>query len=582
MADINFDFDINAKSAGVDEAAGDLGKMLDTIVATDKEWSKFEAHIKSGGAKGAPLKQLEQQAYTLGQQVGTRLREKGVVFGATVDKMAASSRKAADAHAQHAAGFVGIGSAVDAVHHKVHDFLSFTGALLAFEALKKIGSEVKHLAGEMIHAAESNEKIKLSLELLTSREEAEELLGWVAKIGDKTQFTQQQLEEWSIELLKAGVPLKNIDKFIAAGGDLAARSAHPLEAMSTAMQVLGRAQLKGFVSGKDLLGLGIGERQLRALPQFAGLTAKEIQKKLSEGTFKIADVFKIIAGPDKRLGTEMLRAGELLESKFIHLHERGELFFQNLLDTPGYAKFKEGIGDLITNLDPESPDGRRIFNSLARQFELLGGIASSIDLAGMIAFATEQLEKLELGFLTVLAAFGNEKAEKLIGQMGFRKRLDADTERGRQLNEQVDSTVKGNKLFDEFDEPLVYGPGFQTGETYGEGVEQGTRKALGTHSPSTVFQDIGADVAAGFALGLGAPVGDNVARGAFALPVPQGGRAGVAGASISIDMGGITIQGGTAGADPRAHADAIMAELRQRLPAELATIWDQLVLEEGA
>jgi len=132
------------------------------------------------------------------------------------------------------------------------------GALIAFEAVKRIGEAFIETGKDALRAAADAEQLDLSFRLKLGQEGAEAVLGWVDKIYSKLPFTDDQIKQWDLDLLNAGVSAASLDKFIAAAADVAAKSGNKMEGMSRAVEALKKAQLTGKIDTRELRGLSIG------------------------------------------------------------------------------------------------------------------------------------------------------------------------------------------------------------------------------------------------------------------------------------------------------------------------------------
>jgi hypothetical protein len=590
MADINFEFEIQAKNSGLEDVVDGLAKTLVLLGKADAQWSQFEGHLDTAGAKGkvfgdrlgdmyrkvavqeaaareaagrerdALISQKVRPSTMKGSMAALFDASAGDVKGKRMAGLFSAARGEVDrlrpsiegAHAateklngaatKAGAGFNGIGQAFDNVKHAGHDFLNFAGALLAFEVIKKINHAIHDFAEEALHAAASNESLFNATSLNVGKESAEEIFHWVAKIGDKTEFTQDQLDRWNLQLLQAGVAAEDMDKFIAAGGDLAARSADRVGTMGKALEVLTRGQLRGFVSGKDLLGLGIGVEQLRALPEFAGKSAKAIQKQLGKGNFKIEDVFSIIAGKDNTLGDEMIKASQEMASKMMHLKERPELFLQDLMDSPAWARLSDALGGFLEGLDPRTPSGQRIFRELEDSFTMIADKVSSISVDDVLAM-TEALVVTSKELLEVLEGVAGVFGTIGIGAAETFSKLNPFSDRSEDVKAMLDESKK------------IQGMTFMQRLKHTFGMDDEPDQGSPPPPPGPMSTDAGMSVA---------PPTMQTTVGPLAM---LGG--------ISVNAGPINVQGGD---NPRAQAEEIAGHLETMLIAAL----ERTRAEQGA
>lgn len=563
-----------------------------------------------------------------------------------------ASEKAGEGHKKHAKHAEGLTEALhNLVHRGMEPFIKQAENIAEFEIIRrgmdaileapeKMIEKVAELGEEALKAAAAAERMDLSFKLTLGAEGAENVLGWIDKIASKTEFTDDQLKGWSKELLNAGVKASDLDKFLAAGLDVAAKSPDKLAGMGNAINALTRAQLTGRVEGRALRGLSIGVDELRTLPQFKGLSAKALQAKMEQGSLKKEDLLALIAGPDKQIGDLALKAGLTMEARLKNLQTLPEQFFQRLAESPAYDHLKDTLGGIFDALDPNSPRGERIFDSLDEAFTKIVGVVADIDfdsiastlandvVPGMVAFLdmakevgevfgvigkgvefiSNTIDKIErfTGMTheptraenraadPVSAALADELKERLRRR---RAGLDAPDEgplapgvdrlaaRRRELEKSTAEAVpyeeKGSLFTDimgGFSDPV--GAAVNAGARIGRAVFDGARGPGGidAHSPSKKFAELGEMAADGFAQGFDSDE-------TFAMPparpgqMPAGGG-GAGGVQVSLPAINVTVHGG--GASAREDGQAAGEGLAEAFRGNLIRILEQSQREAGA
>jgi len=480
--------------------------------------------------------------------------------------------------------FEGVGETLGGLKHRIEGALEFTGLALLIEGVHRLAEEFTELAAEAVKAAAAEESLAHAAEFTLGKEGSRDLLEYVGQIADLTPFTKDQLAKWSIELARAGVQAQEIPKFLAAAGDLAARSTDRVGTMGTALEALTRAQLRGIISSKELVRLRIGVDDLQALPEFAGKSALEIQKVLSPtakggANFGIAELFDIIAGKDKVLGDQLEQTGGEVNSLLTHLHERPERFFAELADTEGYQRLKEELSTLLSALDPESPEGRRIFEGLQNIFNAVSEFLGNADIPSLVVALTQTFEEFAYAFLGVLQLFPGtigEAAAKAREELGLKLQVREMEEAGqiRTPNAKEERAIQSRlaAFEDEIDaEDQAAAAGTGVGEAFGGGVDQGVRDKLQIHSPSKVAEGWGENVSAGFTGGLESDA-PSISALAGAIS-PAGGRGGV-----TLNFGPVYVTGH----DAAAQADNFIEQLKRKLTAaDLLDMVEDANLSQG-
>jgi hypothetical protein len=516
---------------------------------------------------------------------------------AALNEIAAAVQKSdtvVKTHAKtHEASWEGIGHSIEGARNKMTEFLEVIGAVAAFEVLEKLIDKFAELGEEIVKSAAHEERLSLSFENLFggNKEGAEEFIGWLDRIAKHTEFTAGQLKTYGAELLKAGIKPEQADKFVAAGLDIAAKSANPQEAMASAMAAFERASLTGRVSARQLIGLGVGVEDLKTLPQFAHMDDDQIRKSLQKGTIGLNDFLTVIAGADGMLGDMGVKASATMEAQITHFKNLPDLFFERLSQSEGFESLKTTFGGILDELDPDSPRGQRIFSSLEIAFNSIATFAEKADLPDLIeavATSVDDLFENLLRIFSLLPGSMGEAARAAADQMALSRGLsESGLDKFESHWKARPKAIEGIGLpvedADQADdaamESLLRGgshgehgaeaAGHKIGAAFGKGHEKGTRAALGTHSPSTVFADIGEDVADGFAIGMARGGG---ARGPeIRIPAPGGGG----NAPITVDVGGVHVH---STGDAHADVEAIAANLE---PAMIRML-ERLRARQGA
>jgi len=530
-------------------------------------------------------------------------------------------------HGEH--GFKGIGHSIDEAKEKWNHFAEFVGAALVFEGLEKVTEKVIELGEEIIHAAAAAERMDLSFDLSMGEEAGRETVEYLERITGKTEFADEQLKGWAKSLVNAGVAAEDLDKNMAAAMDVAAKSPNKLEGMERAIQALTRANLSGAVDMRQLRGLSIGVEQLKTLPKFANLSVKQLKKEMEKGKLTKDDLLAVIAGPDKILGDLGLKAGKTMEARLLHLKSIPEEIFQKLAKTAAWEKLGGVIDRVLEKLDPEGPTGKRIGKAIEDAVSKVSDLIDGIDIEGAIEGIISVFEALEdvagpvlhaitaelegWGYImATIRGHGDEFVDKFAKAQQVRKEREraADVRRTQKeaeesgdfdlLDKAAASGALGerSKRYHEAAEKAgaTTGQGFAAGvqksrgqardktAEMGEDAVGAMRKKLDAHSPSVVFEDLGAMAAAGFAMGVrgGARAVDDAVDGMMRAPAVAPRAAG-AGGGISLTIERVEINSiGSNGEDAYRVGGELARGFTDQLRPLLTSLAEEVAAELGA
>lgn len=527
--------------------------------------------------------------------------------------------KVNDAYHRHRYETEGVGKELREATGRVHEFSEAIGLIVAAEIFEKVTEKVMDLGKELLHSAAAAEKLELNLKLNVGAEGAKEIEEWVDRMGPKTVFTKTQLKQFNVDLASAGVSLKDMDKFIAAAGDVQAKGGDAGSAIDKMM----RAKISGTIGGRELRGLKISVAKIREeLPGFKGMTDEQVHMAIEKKPIKLSDIFRLIADKEGFLGTGMLEEGKTMSARLKNLGELRESYFEKMKNSPAYADLKDTFSNIFEELNPEGPNGKGIFKSLESAFKTVSDTIKTIDfkaigksiredvlpvLADMVSLIKPLLETLQgvLKLYSVIRHPGNA-VDAL--KRGIQENADGNSNKswaGRFVHQitpfsgAIDA-YRAAQRRKEFADPTavwekgVHGgtyheaeeEGEKSGEAIAKGVAKGVKKgghgAKGSgkdlvgdvsdgvvdeaeiQSPSKLFERHGKNIGLGFVKGIrGTSDGINdIMTGMFAIPAPSGGRTlagGGGGISVSIP---ITIQS-RAGDDvdetARANAEQVRA-----------------------
>ncbi len=488
-------------------------------------------------------------------------------------------------------GFKGVGHHIEETRSKLAGFLEFTGAMVAIELVEKLTETVFELGKEIIKAGAEEERTGKVFTINYGEVGGEQALKYAEKFAAASEFTEDQSKGFLAALLSSGVPLKEMDAYMAAAGDTASRFGNKLEGMNMAVEALGRANLSGKLDGRTLRALKIGVPQLSELEEFAHKSEAQLKKILSEGTLTKGQVLRVIAGKDGVLGDKGVEMSETMSAKLDKLASVPGRLFQEFGKTEAFEVLKGQIDQVLEKFDPSSPGGKQIIKGIG-----------DIGLALTGSLKNVNVDDLVKGVKTVL-----DVVTKVAEVFGFVARHVGDIGRA---TKSMASPVTGAYDLAKGVVKGLFGSAEDSGKAIGDGLSSGlaagvpkvadsaatmaetpgdiTKKVNKIESPSKVFRGFGQNIVDGFALGIGAGAGGGIAdvmAGAFSVPAPQlGGRAagGMAGmGGISLSFGDINVDGHGA-QDGRELGRAVTEAVQELLPSALVDVFERANAMAGA
>lgn len=391
---LNWLLTVNADTAGAEKFSQSLKDAEANLGAVDTATSKTERAMGDAGARAAKMgeevsrstKRYVSEVMTAGVPM-ERLQRLAKTLH---DTESGAANEVADAHAkgraaakEHEEGFKGVGRAVDEAKEHVHGFLEAIGAVVAFEIAKEGIERLRELGGEILRTSANAERLEKSFTLNLGTEGGEQALAYAEQFAKNTEFISGQSKEFVATLASAGVPLKDMDLFMAAAGDVAATSTNKVEGMSRAVQALGRAQMLGVIDVRELRGLDIGIEKLRTLDEFAKKTDAELHAMMTTGgTITKDQVFRLIAagGPEKNnVGDVATQMSTTMGAQLDKLASLPEEYIEKFRNSKGFDEIKSGFAQTIEALDPEGPTGGRIFSAFEGVFNTVAGEVAGIN-----------------------------------------------------------------------------------------------------------------------------------------------------------------------------------------------------------
>jgi tape measure protein len=530
---------------------------------------------------------------------------------ATLHKMDHASEHATRTHERHGASLWQLGHHFEYVKNGIHEFAEALGLVLAFEVLEKLVDKVKELGEEIIHAAAKAERAEKSFSLLLGVEGAEELLGYLEKITNHTEFANEKLRETAASLLRVGFAGEDLHRAMAAALDIAALPGGNIE---SALFALEQAKRTGKVENRTLRGLGFGEKDfLSQLSSRTGKPSDVLKKEMEKGKLDVTQSLETLYDlihrrTGKALGAAGVAMSETLGARITHLKDVPEEIFKTLSKSEAFGRFSAKVGAIVEMLNPKGEIGGKLAKSLETLATRAVDVFEHIDFKKVGDYLVDFLEKLPARLETaseVLSVFASvfktvawfvDGVGTSIGELVAKIYL-ASTAVIDWVTGLYDTVVNAaSRLFEagaNLGKAIWQGlkDGVMGGITYvtdavgnmGDAIVGKLKGILGIHSPSTVFAGLGEMSGEGYLKGLDASMGqmsDSVPTGAFARPASGGGFGPIqVTVNVTTNVGGGSAAGGEAAGEQIGHQ--VAAAVESLLPGALQSAFQRMQQEAG-
>jgi hypothetical protein len=328
-----------------------------------------------------------------------------------------ASEKMGHAHRKHAEEAKGLEGALGRlVHSGLEPFLERAKQIGEFEFIRKgvdavleapgeMIEKVRELGAEMIKASAHAERMDKSMQLLFGKEDAERQSGWVNQIRKVLPFTKQTIEDAQLELGRVGFKDTEKDpalsRAMAAAADMSSFSPNKEQGFAEALSALEKVRRTGDVEERTLGGLGLGKNDfLKELSKETGEGIETLKAKMSAGKMDVESSLNALynvmlkKSGKAQLGDVALEMGKTLDARLTRLHDLPDVYMDKMADSKAHEKFSGFIDHLGKMLDPDTANGKKIFESMERSALSLVTALGKIDIGKDLMIAVEVLEKL--------------------------------------------------------------------------------------------------------------------------------------------------------------------------------------------
>lgn len=246
--------------------------------------------------------------------------------------------------------------------------------------MKQAATVVYGFAERAVKAAAKSETIGLSFELMLGKDTAAQTLADIDEIAGRTKFDDDDLKTALRPLLLSGIrDPKQIADALAAAVDVEAVVGGGQATVQGFLDAVEKVRNKGGIGEKQLIGFGVNAAAFyKDLGAQLGKTADAAEKLASEGKVDpqriLTTIYRTIAAKQGgALGIGAERAADTVEAKLYKLAQLPDNYLKKFVTSPGFDQFSRLLGDILSGLDPESPNGQRIFKALEGVFNDLMG-----------------------------------------------------------------------------------------------------------------------------------------------------------------------------------------------------------------
>lgn len=376
-----------------------------------------------------------------------------------------------------------IGRAASSLGGIVTGALGFLGGSLITSGLSALTSGFTSVIQRGVSFNDTLVKGRIALTtLLGAKADVDGFIKSLAQFAEKTAFRFPQLLELTGQLRAFGFQGNQIIPILRDVGDAVAAVGGGADALNRIIIAFGQIKSAGRVTGEELRQLFNANLPVfDVLTEQTGLSAKRI-KALAENNKLNADVF-----------IELLQKG--FRSRFGGLQEK----FANETVEGLFSNFE----DIADRRSAEA--GKNLYDSLKKALQA-GNQALGSDAAGGLAASINNASGVVLGPIN-----GAIEALKTGNFTKFAK--DA----GAQIIDGITSAVKegassvlagiqslGTNILSGLTDAVKAGLSgiYDSGANIGSSIKKGAKEILGINSPSTVFLEIGLNVAEGFQRGI--------------------------------------------------------------------------------
>lgn len=265
------------------------------------------------------------------------------------------------------------------------------------------------------------ESLKIGYRLSLRGSDAQESMDDVGRFSKQTGFDDDIINKMLLPMRRAGASRQGARSAFAAATDIAAGEGNGGDQgrVQNLLEGFTHILLKGGVQERRLPEFGVDVKKFYAdLASTLHVTADAAKKLAEEGKVNPQLLLNTIyKGVEQRqggeLGTGGIAYGKSMQARLAKLGDLPSQYLKTVAESPEWDAVSEKFGSLLTDLDPDSPQGKKIVGSILNAFgnltevikttftpenidHFVQGMVSAVKLAGDLATAIGPiLEKID-------------------------------------------------------------------------------------------------------------------------------------------------------------------------------------------
>jgi hypothetical protein len=258
------------------------------------------------------------------------------------------------------------------------------------------------------------ENLKLGYKLSLRGTEAEDSMNDVGRFSKMTGFDDDVINNMLLPLRRAGFDRQGARSAFAAASDIAAGNGRGGDQgfVQSILEGFNHIMLKGGIQERRLPELGVNAKQFYGdLAKTLKTTTDTAKKLAEEGKINPQLLLNTIyKGVEQRqggkLGTGGIAYGKTMQARLAKIEDLPNQYFKAVAESPRWDELSDKFGSVLEQLDPDSPKGKRIVDSIMNAFGTLADVAERV-------FTPENIDAFVVGMVKVV-----DLAERLFRAVG--------------------------------------------------------------------------------------------------------------------------------------------------------------------
>lgn len=257
------------------------------------------------------------------------------------------------------------------------------------------------------------ESLKLGYKLSLRGREGADSMEDVGRFSHQTGFDDDAINRMLLPMRRAGFDRQGARSAFAAATDIAAGNGRGGDQgfVQNLLEGFTHIKLKGGVQERRLPEMGVDVKKFYAdLAATLKVTTDAAKKMAEEGKVNPQLLLNTIyKGVQERQGGDLGTGGtaysKTMEARLAKLKDLPNQYFKAVAESPKWDDVSSKFGSLLDNLDPDSPRGQKIVNSVLSAFSELAKVVDK-------TFTAENIDHFVQGLIQVVKLAG-DLVEKL-------------------------------------------------------------------------------------------------------------------------------------------------------------------------